>query len=47
MQNLTQLGGGADCLRPSIFSRVSGRMQFRNGSDSESTSNFVPILKKV
>jgi hypothetical protein len=36
-----QLDERADFLRPFIWSRVSGLMQFRNGSDKETASYFV------
>jgi hypothetical protein len=43
-----QLGGGCvDFLRPFIWSRVSGLMQFSDGSDKGRASNFVQILEKV
>jgi hypothetical protein len=33
VQNFTLLGGCADCSRPFTWSRVSGLMQFRDGSE--------------
>jgi hypothetical protein len=34
VQNLTKLVGHADFVRPFIWSRVSGVMRFRDGSDT-------------
>jgi hypothetical protein len=38
--------GCAGFLRPFIWSRVSGLMRFRDGSNSECASNFVQISVK-
>jgi hypothetical protein len=38
VQNFTQMGGHADILDPFIWSRVSGQMRFRNGSDKGTAS---------
>jgi hypothetical protein len=46
-QNFTQLSGGADFLHPFIWSRVSGLMRFRHGSDKWTASNFVRISGKM
>jgi hypothetical protein len=42
-----KVGGHADFLRPFIWKRVSGLMQFCDGSDKGTLSNFVQILEKV
>jgi hypothetical protein len=47
LYNFMQLGGRDDFLRHSIWSRVPGLMRFRNGSDTETASNFVQILAKL
>jgi hypothetical protein len=41
------LGGHADFLHPFISSRVSGVMQFHDGSVKETASNFVQISESV
>jgi hypothetical protein len=35
------VGGRTDFLRPFIWSRVTGLMRFRDGSNKETASNFV------
>jgi hypothetical protein len=45
--NFTQLGGCADFLRPFNWSRVSGVMQFCNGSDKGTALDFVKISEKM
>jgi hypothetical protein len=47
VQNFTQLGGCVDFLRPFIWSRVSGLVLFRDGSDKGTASNLVPVSEKV
>jgi hypothetical protein len=46
VQNFTQLGGRADSLRLSIWSRVSGLMGFCDQFDKGTASNFVQISGK-
>jgi hypothetical protein len=46
-KNLIQLGGRADILRPFIWSHVSGLMNFCDGFDKGTPSNFVKISEKV
>jgi hypothetical protein len=46
VQNFLQLGERADFLRPFVGSGASGLMQFRDGSDKETASNFVEITEK-
>jgi hypothetical protein len=41
-----QLGGSADLLRPSVWSREYGLMKFRYDSDKGTASKFVQISKK-
>jgi hypothetical protein len=41
-----QLGGCADLLHPFIWSHVSGLMQFHNGSNKGTASNFCANLGK-
>jgi hypothetical protein len=40
-------GGHVDFLHSFIWSRVSGLMRFRNGSDSKCAYNFVQISERV
>jgi hypothetical protein len=42
-----KLGGLADLLCPFIWSRVSGLMPFRDGSNKGTASNFVQIPENV
>jgi hypothetical protein len=46
VQTFALLGGYADLLRPFIWSRVSGLMRFRDGSDSECASRFVQVSEQ-
>jgi hypothetical protein len=47
VQNFTQLGGSYDFLRPFIWSHVSDLLQFREGSDKGTASDFMQISEKV
>jgi hypothetical protein len=46
VHNFTQLGGRTDVLSPFIWSCVSDLMQFCDGSDKGTLSNFVQISGK-
>jgi hypothetical protein len=43
VRDLTQMGGGADLLRPFVWSRL---MRFRDGSDSECAQVLCKSGKK-